>query len=50
MKKLSKLLCAVLVLAMICSSLIFVVGAEEEVPAYTSVPNANSDDIIGATS
>ena len=48
MKKLSKLLCAVLVLAMICSSLIFVVGAEEEVPAYTSVPNANSGDIIAA--
>lgn len=40
MKNLSKILCAVLVLAMLCSSLIFMVGAEEEeaTPAYTSVP------------
>ena len=37
MKNLSKLLCAVLVIAMLCSSLIFMVGAEEETPAYTSV-------------
>ena len=39
MKNLSKILCAVLVLAMLCSSLIFMVGAEEEeaTPAYTSV-------------
>jgi hypothetical protein len=38
MKKLSKILCAVLVLAMLCTSLVFLVGAEEETPAYTSVP------------
>ena len=39
MKNLSKILCAVLVLAMLCSSLIFMIGAEEEeaTPAYTSV-------------
>ena len=37
MKNLSKLLCVVLVLAILCSSLIFMVGAEEETPAYTSV-------------
>ena len=38
MKNLSKLLCAVLVIALLCTSLVFVAGAEEEVPAYTSVP------------
>ena len=39
MKKLSKLLCAVLVLAILCSSLIFLVGAEE-----------NNDDVsVAAT-
>lgn len=47
MKKLSKILCAVLVLAMLCSSLIFVVGAEEETPAFTSVP-ASTDDALAA--
>ncbi len=37
MKKLSKILCAVLVLAMLCSSLVFVAGAEEAGSDYTSV-------------
>ena len=40
MKNLSKILCAVLVLAMLCSSLIFMVGAEEEeaLPEFTFEP------------
>ena len=40
MKNLSKILCAVLVLAMLCSSLIFMVGAEEEeaLPEFTFAP------------
>ena len=38
MKKLSKILCAVLVLAILCSSLIFLVGAEEELPAFSFEP------------
>ena len=38
MKNLSKILCAVLVLAMLCSSLIFMVGAEEETPEFTFEP------------
>ena len=41
MKKLSKILCAVLVLAMLCSSLIFMVGAEE---TYT----VNKGDLLDA--
>ena len=40
MKNLSKILCAVLVLAMLCSSLIFMVGAEEDeaTPEFTFEP------------
>ena len=46
MKKLSKILCAVLVLAMLCSSLVFMVGAEEA-SDITSVP-ANGSEIVAA--
>ena len=46
MKKLSKILCAVLVLAILCSSLILVIGAEEN-SGYTSAP-ATAEEIAAA--
>ena len=46
MKKFSKILCAVLVLALLCSSLIFIVGAEENGDAYESVLTTNTGEIL----
>ena len=48
MKKLSKILCAVLVLAMLCSSLVFVVGAEEAADSTVTSVAASAAEIFAA--
>ena len=50
MKKFSKILCAVLVIAVLCSSLIFMVGAEDAAPdlGYTSVITKDGAEILQA--
>ena len=48
MKKLSKILCAVLVLAMLCSSLVFVAGAEEAAGSTVTSVAASAEEIYAA--